>query len=91
MTNILRHSQATRVDVTMVEEAGAFVLTIRDNGKGITEEEKTGQLSIGLLGMRERAHLIGGEIDITGVEGEGTAVTVQLPIVRGERKFETDH
>ena len=88
MTNILRHAQATRVDVTMVEEAGSFVLTIRDNGKGITEDEKSGQLSIGILGMRERAHLIGGEIDITGVEGEGTAVIVQLPIVPGGHKFE---
>ncbi len=80
LTNILRHAQATRVDVTMVKEAGTLVLTIGDNGRGITEAEKSGQLSIGLLGMRERAHLIGGEIDITGVEGEGTAVTVRLPI-----------
>src|ERR1700716_626482 len=70
LTNILRHAQATRVDLTVVEEAGSFVLTIRDNGRGITEEEKSGQLSIGLLGMRERAHVSGGEIDIAGVEGE---------------------
>jgi PAS domain S-box-containing protein len=82
LTNILRHAQATTVDVTIVEEAGAFVLTIRDNGRGITEGEKSGQLSIGLVGMRERAYLIGGEVEITGAEGEGTAVTVRLPIVR---------
>jgi PAS domain S-box-containing protein len=88
LTNILRHAQATRVDVTMVEEAGALVLTIRDNGRGITEDEKSGQVAIGLLGMRERAHLIGGEIDITGVEGEGTTVTVRIPIVRAGRPFE---
>ena len=54
--------------------------TIRDNGRGITEDEKSAHLSIGLVGMRERAYLIGGELDISGVEGEGTAVTVQLPI-----------
>lgn len=81
LTNILRHAQATRVDVTMVEDAGAFVLTIRDNGRGIREEEKSGQLAIGLLGMRERAHLIGGEIDISGVDGTGTTVTVRLPLM----------
>jgi signal transduction histidine kinase len=81
LTNILRHSRATRVDVTMVERGDAFVLTIRDNGRGITEEEKFGQASIGLLGMRERAHLIGGEIDITGIEGEGTTVTVRIPLL----------
>jgi PAS domain S-box-containing protein len=82
LTNILRHSHATRVEVTMVEEAGAFVLTIRDNGRGITDNEKSAPLSIGIVGMRERAHLIGGKIDITGVEGGGTAVIVQVPIVR---------
>jgi signal transduction histidine kinase len=87
LRNILRHAQATRVDVTMVDEAGAFVLTIRDNGRGIKDDKRSGPLSIGILGMRERALLIGGEIDITGVEGEGTAVTVRLPMVRGGRAF----
>lgn len=79
LTNILRHAGATRVVVTMAREGGAFFLRVKDNGKGIREEQKYGQLSIGLLGMRERAHLIGGEIDIRGNEGEGTTVTVMLP------------
>jgi len=81
LTNILRHSRATRVDVTMVEKDEAFVLTIRDDGRGITEDEKSGQSSIGLLGMRVRAHLIGGEIEITGIEREGTTVIVRLPLL----------
>jgi len=81
LTNILRHAGATKVDVTMAEEAGAVILRIRDNGRGIREDEKSARLSIGLWGMRERAHLIGGEIDVAGVEGEGTTVTVTLPIV----------
>ena len=88
LRNILRHAQATRVDVAMVNEAGAFVLTIKDNGRGIAEDERSGPLAIGLLGMRERAHLIGGEIDITGVEGKGTSVTVRLPLVRATGTFE---
>jgi two-component system cell cycle sensor histidine kinase/response regulator CckA len=81
LTNVLRHARATRVDVTMVGETGAFVLLIRDNGRGITQNERTGELSIGLLGMRERAHLIGGAIDVSGHEGEGTRVTLRLPTV----------
>jgi PAS domain S-box-containing protein len=85
LTNILRHAGATRVDVTIAQEAEAYVLSVKDNGRGITESETYGQLSIGILGMRERAHLIGGEIDISGVEGEGTTVTVRLPIVRAQR------
>jgi signal transduction histidine kinase len=84
LTNILRHAQATEVEVRMVEESDTLVLTIRDNGRGITEEEKSGQLSIGLLGMRERAHLIGGELDITGIPGEGTTVKIRFPIVRAD-------
>jgi PAS domain S-box-containing protein len=89
LTNILRHAQATRVDVRMTEEAGVLVLTIRDNGRGIREDEKSGPLAIGLLGMRERAHLIGGQLDITGMEGKGTTVTVRLTIDRPEHPFET--
>jgi PAS domain S-box-containing protein len=81
LTNILRHAQATRVDVTMAKEAGAFVLTITDNGVGITEDQKAAQSSIGLLGMQERAHLVGGEVEITGIEGGGTTVRVRLPVI----------
>lgn len=81
LTNTLRHAQATRVDVRMEEEAGEYVLTIKDNGVGITEDEKARQSSVGLLGMRERATLIGGDVYVAGVGGEGTTVTVRLPIV----------
>jgi PAS domain S-box-containing protein len=80
LTNVLRHAHATRVDVTMLRDTGAFVLLIRDNGRGITEEERVGALSIGLLGMRERAHLIRGEFDVSGSEGQGTTVTLRLPL-----------
>jgi two-component system, NarL family, sensor histidine kinase UhpB len=79
LTNIRRHARATRVDVSIRIDAGAFVLTVRDNGRGITEDESSGKLSIGLLGMRERARAIGGEIDIAGVAGDGTTVTLRLP------------
>jgi PAS domain S-box-containing protein len=79
LTNILRHAQATRVDIKMKAEAGEFVLTISDDGKGITEDEKSRSESLGLLGMQERAHLIGGKINIAGVEGKGTVVSVRVP------------
>jgi signal transduction histidine kinase len=74
--------RATRVDVAVLNEAGAFDLIIRDNGRGITEDEKSGRFALGLLGMRERALLIGGEIEIEGAPGKGTTVTVRLPILR---------
>ena len=85
LTNVLRHAQATRVDITIKNGAGHFVLTVADNGKGITQKEKSEQRSLGILGMRERAHLIDADIDITGLEGKGTVVTVRVPISGQDR------
>jgi PAS domain S-box-containing protein len=79
LTNILRHAQATRVEIAIKEESGEIVLTVSDNGRGITADEKSSLQSLGLLGMRERAHLIGGAIEIIGVDAQGTVVTVRVP------------
>ncbi|MDQ1636783.1 MAG: two-component system, cell cycle sensor histidine kinase and response regulator CckA [Pyrinomonadaceae bacterium] len=80
LTNVLRHARATRVDIKITKDEGFFVLSVNDNGKGITQSEKSGQQSLGLLGMRERAHLIGGEVTITSAEGQGTVVNLRVPI-----------
>jgi signal transduction histidine kinase len=84
LTNILRHAQATRVDIKTRNDDGFFVLSVSDNGKGITEGEKSEQQSLGLLGMRERAHLIGGEVSITRADGRGTVVTLRVPMADRE-------
>ena len=82
MTNVLRHSRATRVDVIIEEEDGELVVEIRDNGRGITESEKIGTRTLGLLGMRERARSIDGTIDITGIKEKGTKLIVRIPLQR---------
>jgi len=82
LTNILRHAQATKVAITVKQDDGEFFLTVEDNGEGITEKEESDAHSLGLLGMRERAHLIGAKIDITGMEGKGTLVVLRVPILR---------
>lgn len=79
LTNILRHAQATRVDIRMNKEGEHVVLTVSDNGRGITEAEKSESKSLGLLGMRERVNLLGGDIIIEGTESRGTVVTVRVP------------
>lgn len=79
LTNVLRHAQATRVNVTLEEEGAEVVLKIRDNGRGITAGEQDGLHTLGLLGMRERAYLIGGRVDLTGIRGQGTTVTLRVP------------
>jgi PAS domain S-box-containing protein len=80
LTNILRHAGATEVEVTTGQINDEFILTISDNGRGITEDEKFGTQSIGIIGMRERAHLVGGEIKLDNVNGRGTRITVRVPI-----------
>jgi signal transduction histidine kinase len=85
LTNVLRHAHATRVDVRLEEAGAAWVLTVWDNGRGITEAEQSGRRALGLLGMRERAHLIGGRLEITGRRGQGTTVTVHVPQARAQQ------
>ena len=89
LTNVIRHAQATRVEVTLKEEQGYLLMEVRDNGRGISSDEITNTKSIGLLGMRERAALLGGELTIIGRAGEGTTVTVKIPLTRTPRANET--
>ncbi len=80
LTNIIRHAGATRVEVWLAVEAGWLVLAVKDNGRGITEEQITNTRSIGLIGMHERAALVGGELVLLGAPGGGTTVTVRIPL-----------
>jgi signal transduction histidine kinase len=80
LTNVMRHARATQVDIKLEMKKGELLLTIRDDGRGITEAEKSDRLSLGLLGMRERANLIGGLVDIVKSEGKGSVVTLRVPV-----------
>jgi PAS domain S-box-containing protein len=80
LTNILRHAGATDVTIQLKQDGGEFSLTIEDNGRGFTENEKSDAQSLGILGMRERAHLMGGAIKIEGAEGRGTKIILHIPI-----------
>jgi hypothetical protein len=77
LTNIARHSGATRVEVTLQAEDGHVVLHVRDNGKGF-DPDAPRKGSYGLLGVRERAALLGGKVTIESAPGEGTRVELRL-------------
>src|SRR5579864_5994354 len=64
LTNVARHARATQVAVRLTQEDGDLSLEVRDNGRGIREEELAGGRSLGVLGMRERTILLGGEFSI---------------------------
>ena len=78
LTNIARHSGATRVDVSLRKHGTAISLEVHDNGHGISEEQIKDSRSFGLIGMRERAKYFGGTLTIKGSTDAGTVVTVHL-------------
>jgi len=80
LTNVARHSRATRVDLELSVNEGSVALEVIDNGVGIADAELNGKKSLGLLGMHERALLFGGEVKITGTAGHGTRVSVSIPM-----------
>lgn len=79
LTNVARHSQATKVIVSLVQNEKQLILTIKDNGKGFEEEEGI-RKTLGLLGMKERSQMMGGQYSISGIRGEGTTVNVIVPL-----------
>jgi PAS domain S-box-containing protein len=80
LTNVLRHAQATCININLKEEEGEVILRVEDNGLGITESEQANPRSLGLLGMRERAYSVGGQVYISGEKSKGTTVIVRIPV-----------
>lgn len=80
LTNTVRHAHASTVRITFTQKGGTVVVKVQDNGRGITADELANPLSIGLLGMRERAELAGGSVDITSRPGRGTTVRISMAV-----------
>ena len=83
LNNVHKHAAATQVKVALERRRGRTVLSVADNGIGLVASASGAQSGqrrgLGLLGMHERAMLIGGQLDITSTPGRGTTVTLQLP------------
>jgi len=80
MTNILRHAEATQVEVLLAKEDGNLVLRVADNGKGFAQRAMTSEKSFGLLQIQERAHFWAGEVRIEDGELGGAVVKVMIPL-----------
>jgi signal transduction histidine kinase len=90
LTNAAKHSGASRVTIELKQGQRWVQLEVRDNGRGITEEEINNPVTAGLLGMRERVHLLKGEITLHGVQGRGTRIRVRLPRKSRQQEAETN-
>ncbi len=80
LTNIMRHSGATDVDVRLEMNEDVLILEVADNGRGITKAEISNSRSFGLLGIRERLYPWNGQVDFIGHPNKGTRVIVRVPI-----------
>lgn len=80
LTNITRHSSANKVNISLLFNFSNIILEIKDNGKGITNEQIKDFRSLGIHGMEERAMVLGGQFLIEGLAGRGTVLKVEIPL-----------
>lgn len=79
LTNVARHAQATEVEVRLEITDSVIMLTVKDNGRGLDGHKILTPDSLGLLGMKERALSVNGEVTLEGRAGLGTTVTIEIP------------
>jgi len=85
LTNVARHSKASHVEVSVEALENIIRMTIRDNGKGFQVTAKAGSRKknrLGLIGMRERAEMVGGSFQVESAPGGPTTVCVEIPVGR---------
>lgn len=80
LTNVGRHARATDVRIELHQDGHELVLTVHDNGKGFPERSMRQEGRYGLLGIRERAIMLGGRLDLDNPPGGGGRITVHLPL-----------
>ena len=82
LANVAKHARASRVQVSIEHHGAEVTLSIRDDGAGFSPDDPRKPNSYGLLGLRERASLLGGEAFIRSARGQGTQVEIRLPMAQ---------
>jgi PAS domain S-box-containing protein len=81
LTNILRHAKATWTEISLQEQAGQLLLTIRDDGIGMTQQQSRSNRGFGLIGIAERIAALGGDFDFgSASDGQGCELVVRIPL-----------
>jgi PAS domain S-box-containing protein len=81
LTNVARHAQARRVAIRLSRAGDDAVLTVEDDGRGITAADQERRSTLGLVGMRERALVVGGSVTVAPGSAGGTALTARIPLL----------
>jgi signal transduction histidine kinase len=79
LTNIARHAEAQSVTIQLLREGNMIRLSIRDDGKGLPQENSESPSSLGMVGMRARARQCGGELTVSSIEPHGVCVELSVP------------
>jgi two-component system sensor histidine kinase DegS len=80
LNNIAKHAAARQVSVRLERKGGAVLVVVKDDGRGFDLEQKRGETTLlGLVGMRERAQMIGGQLRIQTAPTKGTSIAVSVP------------
>lgn len=87
LTNVLRHSGAEHVGISVFVEDDSYKVEVHDNGKGFDPASSGRRNSFGIVGMRERALMLGGDLEIISEPGQGTRLRLRIPIVDGLEKI----
>ena len=80
LTNIAKHAGAKRVEVAIEQRLTEVIVNIRDDGRGFSPQNERKPGSFGLMGVRERALMIGGDATVTSAPGMGTNIELRLPL-----------
>jgi PAS domain S-box-containing protein len=86
LNNVVKHAQASRVNILFTEQSESLSMVIKDNGTGFDSAMHKEQ-SFGLLGIRERALMVGGKARISSTPGKGTRVSVSIPYTASRPEF----
>lgn len=81
LTNVVSHAEATEVEIALNQDERGFSMQIQDNGKGLQLGDYRKPNSFGLIGIRERIDSLGGELTIASRPGQGTLLSISIPIV----------
>ena len=84
LTNVAKHANATQVEITIVGGDDQLMVTVRDNGVGFAPDAARKPNSFGLLGLKERAYLLGGDASVSTEPGRGTEIEVRFPLARSD-------
>src|SRR4029079_13494042 len=82
LTNVARHAQASTATIALMKHGDDLMLSVNDNGKGITKKSTQNHNSLGIIGMRERAFALDGTLTLRGSKEKGTTLTIRIPLVR---------